>query len=430
MDDEDAASELNFEEVDPDVFAQLDDELWLEATENAPPDLDSNSRALSAHEKSFRYAGVTSHVLVAACHQLEESLEYRVRGDPYPRGLFTTALIEALGECKEDNVMWSLTHVALFERIKDIMQSIFQENRAAFRRTQTPQLEGYYKDRLVLSTPAVPHRNHAIAPITEHTTRGAYVLPVGMLAGVQEQSVFEIYDYPGGTNRRMGQFRVAGLTESQTVFNPGRDLELGPDAYAVLCTPPIALPVEMVGEFPTLYSDKSFQADLVKRLGSHVPLNHFITPVRSGHTHKLRANYSRSQGVELQNTYGAVLRIRNPLQTPDALAKAAMFFHHLDQPNLSPLHNVNMFEIRVRELAEAPTTDWSSIDRNEVNVLVPRRDRAHIAMHPTGGCTIPAPQDPNAMFGLQIINRGAYNFFIYVFYFDPSEFHMTISLNA
>ncbi|KAG8738042.1 hypothetical protein FRC10_007322 [Ceratobasidium sp. 414] len=405
-------------QVDPNELAKLDGELWSEALDNTSPNQDDSSRAVSAHPQSFRYSGATSHVLIASCHETQKSQEYRVGAAAYLQGLFTTALVEALGECKEDKVIWTVTPVALFERIKAIMQDIQRENRQALRYPQTPQCEGYNKDRPIFSTPALPHGSHAIAPILEDPDRKICMLPVGLL-GVRPQATFEIYDYPDGHLKLMGRYRVADLSDGRTILNVGRQLQLGPEAYAVMCTPPTALTVEMAGDFPALYSDRSFQAGLVSRLGNHEPLDRFITPVRSGHTHKVRASYSRSQdSVELQNTYGGVLRIRNSRHAPDALAKAVVFFNHMDQPNMSPVHNPGMFDVLIHELTPAATADWSAMDRNEL--LVPRKDRAPIPMHPTQGCVVPGS---DASFGLRIVNRSGYPFFVYVFYFDPSEFH-------
>ncbi|KAG8703724.1 hypothetical protein FRC08_002664 [Ceratobasidium sp. 394] len=415
----DETSELTLE-VDPDELAKLDGELWSEALNNTLPDQDDNSRTISAHPRSFRYSGAMSHVLIASCHETQKSQEYYLNGAASPQGLFTTALIEALDECKEDKVIWTVTPVALFKRIKEIMQDIQRGNPRALPYPQIPQCEGYNKDRPIFATPARPHGSHAIAPIVEYPDRKICVLPVGLL-GVRPQTTFEIYDYPGGRLKLIGRYRVADSSDGRTVLGVGRELQLGPDAYAVMCTPPVALTVEMAGDFPALYSDRSFQTDLVGQLGSHEPLDRFIIPVRSGHAHKIRASYSRSQGsVELQNTYGGVLRICNARHAPDALVKAVMFYNHLDQPDMSSLHNPGMFDILIRELTPTTTVDWSAMDGNEV--LVPRPDRAPIAMHPTNGCVVPGS---DASFGLQIKNRGGYPFFVYVFYFDPNDYSIS-----
>ncbi|KAG9076108.1 hypothetical protein FS749_012152 [Ceratobasidium sp. UAMH 11750] len=364
----DDVSELNIE-VDPNELSKLDGELWSEALDNALPAQDDNSRAVSAHPRSFRYSGATSHVLIASCHETQKSQEYRLNGAAYPQGLFTTALIEALGECKGDKVIWTVTPVAFFERIKAIMQEIQRGNPRALPYPQTPQCEGYNKDRPIFATPARPHGSHSIAPIVEYPDQKICVLPVGLL-GVQPRTTFEIYDYPDGRLKLIDRCQVANASDGRTVLNVRHQLQLGPEAYAVMCTPPVGLTVEMAGDFPALYNDGSFHTDLVNQLGSHEPLDRFIIPVRSEHAHKVRASYSRSQGsVELQNAHGGVLRIRNARHAPNALAKAVMFFNHLDQPNMSPVHNPGMFDILIRELAPTATADWSAMDGNEMHRL-------------------------------------------------------------
>ncbi|KAG9120958.1 hypothetical protein FRC07_003294 [Ceratobasidium sp. 392] len=405
-------------DVNPDELAELDKELWSEALDNPPPE-EEDSRDVSTHPQSFRYPSVTSHVLIASCHESQVSQEYTMRGAAYPQGLFTTALIDALGECAEDKVFWTITHVALFTRIKEIMQDIQHSNRSALRYPQIPQCEGYNKHRPVFSTPSLPHGSHAIAPLVSDPDHGTCLVPIGLLAGVRPQTAFEIYDYPNGSLRSMGRYRVAAaadISENRTRLNTPRQLQLLPEAYAVMCTPPTALPVEMTGSFPALYSDRSFQSDLASRLGIQESLDYFIAPARSGHTSKVRASCSTTRGpIELRNAYGVPLQIRNPKCVPDALAKAITFFHHLDQPNLSPMHDPNMLSVVVHALTPVQTKDWSAIDH--VEVLVPARSPPPVVMHPTNGCTIASS---GSEFGLQIVNRGAYPFFVYVFYFDPT----------
>ncbi|KAG9124736.1 hypothetical protein FRC07_010447, partial [Ceratobasidium sp. 392] len=379
------------------------------------------NKDISTHPQSFRYSSVTSHVLIASCHESQVSLEYTARGAAYPQGLFTTALIDALAECAEDKVLCTVTHVALFTRIKEIMQDIQLSTQSALRYPQIPRCEGYNKHRPVFSTPSLPHGRHAIAPLVSDPDHGTCLIPIGLLAGVRPQTAFEIYDYPNGKLRLMGRYRVAAaadIFENRTRLNTGRQLQLLPEAYAVMCIPPTALPVEMTGSFPALYSDRSFQSDLASRLGTQESLDYFIVPARSGHTYKVRASRSTARGpIELRNAYGVPLKIRNPKCVPDALAKAITFFHHLDQPNLSPVHDPNMLSVVIHALTPVQTKDWSAIDH--VEVLVPTRSLPPIAMHPTNGCTI---SGSNSEFGLQIVNRGAYPFFVYVFYFDPNDY--------
>ncbi|QRV85015.1 ICE-like protease (caspase) p20 domain protein [Ceratobasidium sp. AG-Ba] len=388
--DDDADNAIDsIHDVDLDKLIGLDQDLWSELpsdTNNDPCETNGSSRAAQNNRTlSLRYGGVTSHVLIASCHEVQTAQEYRT---PYGfQALFTTALIEALNECKEDNVIWTVTPIGLFERIKMIMEDIQHRERSL--KPQYPQCEGYYKDRPVFSTPARPHGSHAIAPIVERG--GRIILPIGLLAGVGRQSVFDIYDYPQGRLKHVDRLGAHHVLDAETSMVAGRNLNPGPDAYAVMCTPPTALPVEMVGDFAALYNDKSFQASLVGTFGSHEPLSHFINPVRS--RGKLSASYMRPHQFELRNVHGGVLRFRGASQVPGALYKAAMFFHHLDQTATSPLADPNMINLFVVRLGEAYRTDVL----REANALAPQGQPTQI--HPIRGYSVAVS---NASFGLQI----------------------------
>lgn len=373
-------------------------------------------------------------MLIAACGEDEESIEYARPTDPVPRGLFTEALIDALHDSQASNTIWALTHTGLFQRIKEMMHDTFQDNRRAFqdiRRLQTPQCEGFYRDRPIFATPANPHQYHAIAPITQ-VDHGIWVLPVGKLAGVYPQAAFEIYDYSSrGELKRVGRLNTSSVDETKTQLHAPQNLDLSPDAYAVMCTPPIALPIDITREVAPIWSNRDFQKDLSTRLGTHEPLDHFIVPVRSDHAHKLRISSSSSHSVQIQTMYGSLIDIRRsstasiiPLLS-DALGKAVMFFHHLDQSSL--VQSADLFELHTLELTETLIDDWASVDRGHVNALIPRRGSAPILLHPSSGGIVPAPPDPRTPFGLHLKSRAPYNYFIYVFYFDPSKLSLSFA---
>ncbi|KAF8607092.1 hypothetical protein BDV93DRAFT_519995 [Ceratobasidium sp. AG-I] len=416
--------------VDQDALFKLDGDLWSKQLENsASIDVDESSRVASTHPSSFRYHGVTSHVLIAACREDEVALEYTAPRDPAPRGVFTEALINALRDSLAGNILWSLTHKSLFERIKEGILDIYEDNPRVFRQRQTPQCEGFYRDRYVFATPAYPHQQHAVAPLTfDH---GAYELPVGILAGVYSRAKFEIYDYSSrGERRRIGVLDVIDVNENTTKLKAPKDLGLSPSAYAVMCSPPIALPIDVAREVFPIWSDRGFQTDLSTRLGSHEPVERFIAPIRSGGTYKLRISSSSSHSVQIQTIYGSVINIRRSSTASiipslsDALAKAVMFFHHLDQSSRVP--NADLFDAHILELVEAPITDWAAVDRGHVNALIPRRGAAPMPLRSSGlGLSLPAPSEPTTPFGLQLANRAPYNFFIYIFYFDPGDFSIT-----
>lgn len=408
---------LNFNK---DLFAKEDGELWSGLLKPTDPEKEEdNSRAVSTSPYSFRYQGVTSHVLIASCHEKEQSYEYVAQPGQPKRGLFTSALIEALGDAKEDRVIWSLTYTGLYSRIKEIMSDIGQG-----RFPQTPQCEGYHRSRYVFATPAFPHRNHAIAPIEElHQPGqiGLYVLPIGSLAGVHQKAMFKIYDYPGGRQRHIGLFPMVRSSDSQTIINAGRDLNLGSDAYAVLCTPPTALPVAISSDFIPSWNDPRFQTELSDSLGSHYPVTSYIAPVQVGQKHKLLISGSLGHGVRLETNTGSIINLRNASISlvVDALTKAVMFYHHLGQASISS-NRPEPFELQVVELAETSgLRGLAPEDQNIVGALVPRPDRSAITLHSDRETQVIAGQ--HASFGIRVRNRETTNYYIYAFYFDPSK---------
>ncbi|CUA72784.1 putative ATP-dependent helicase MG140 [Mycoplasma genitalium G37] [Rhizoctonia solani] len=405
---------------DQDSFENEDGDIWSEfLKENDEEDTGLKSRSISTtHPGSFRYQGIKSHVLIASCGENEKSFEFSIKGQP-PSGLFTRALLEALDDCRLSNMIWDVTYIGLFSRIKDFMVDLGQN-----KFPQTPQCEGYHRERHVFATPAFPHRNHAIAPITEVPQRpGQYLLPVGELAGVRPESEFEIYDYSRGQPFLKGRFRVLGTDNrggSVTTIQARNDLELSPDAYAVLCALPTQLPIDLAPDLHQVWNSQEFQSDLGKRLNSHYPIQHFITPVRSGHPSKLRVSPSRSTGgVKIEPTDGRgrpiVLRSLRIPRLSDALAKAIMFYHHLERQVISPRETPFVFQA-VELLDPAPE------DPNYLGALVEDPRQKPITFRPNEETHI---YGSNAQFGLHIENHAKEAYYVYVFYFDPNDFSIT-----
>ncbi|KAG8715600.1 hypothetical protein FRC11_002487 [Ceratobasidium sp. 423] len=331
---------LNF---DPDEFKNEDGDIWSEFLKaGGETETGLKSRSVStSNPGSFRYQGIKSHVLIASCRENEESYEYPIKAEQPPTGLFTASLLEALNHCRRLDMLWEVTYMGLFTRIKDFMADINQG-----RFPQTPQCEGYHRERHVFATPAFPHRQHAITPITESPGGpGRYLIPVGELAG-------------------------------------------------------------------------EFQDDLKRRLSSRYPINHFIDPVRPGHSSKLRVLHSASTGqVTIEPTDGRsrpiVFRRLHVPRLSDALAKAVMFYYHLERQVISS-REPNPFGFEVWELIESAPNDPSYL-----GALMPDQNRGAITFHPNEETRI---YGSNGQFGLRITNRAQQAYYIYVFYFDPNDF--------
>ncbi|KAJ1301305.1 hypothetical protein OPQ81_003707 [Rhizoctonia solani] len=406
-------------DFNPDDLIKEDGHMWSEfLNTEGEPDMRQNSRSVStSYPGSFRYQGIKSHVLIASCRENEQSFEFSIAGQP-PSGLFTAALLEALNDCRVAGMTWDVTYVGLFSRIKDFMLDLGQG-----KFPQTPQCEGYHRERQVFATPAFPHRHHAIAPITRIPPGpGHYRLPVGNLAGVVSGSEFEIYDYYKGEPHSKGCFTVYKLTGDATDIACGKDLKLGPDAYAVLCTLPRPLPIDLSPELYQMWNSEELQIDLRKRLNSRYPVNRFITLVRPGDASKLRVSHSRSTGgVKIEPTDGRgrpiVLRDLRVPRLSDTLAKAVMFYYHLERQVITSQQR-NPFVFQALELMEPPI----SSDDPYLGALVEDPRQKAITFRPNEETHI---YHSNAEWGLRIENHGTEAYYIYVFYFDPNYFSIT-----
>ncbi|CAE6474010.1 unnamed protein product [Rhizoctonia solani] len=413
--------------IDQEELMNEDGDIWSGfLQENDSPDIGRKSRSITtSNPGSFRYQGIKSHVLISSCREYEQSFEYS-KDRQVPTGLFTSALMDALQDCQELGVIWDVTYTGLFYRIKSFMHDDIKDLQKQFGRdkfNQTPQCEGYNRERHVFATPAFPHRGHAIAPITATGRSDHYVLPVSSLAGVRPDSEFEIHDYSRGQPRFKGHFRVLNIDENHgtTTVSNGQDVRLGPDAYAVLCVLPPPLYVELSPSLHSIWTHPDFQSDLKKRLNSNYSLDHFIALVRPGHTSKLRISHSTSTGgVKVEATDGRsrpiVLRDQRIRRISDTLAKAVMFYYHLERQVISS-HVASPLDFRAFELIDSAPND-----PQYPGALMRDPGREPINFQPNEETRI---YHSNAHFGLFIKNRGGHAYYIYVFYFDPNDFSIT-----
>ncbi|CEL53254.1 hypothetical protein RSOLAG1IB_06220 [Rhizoctonia solani AG-1 IB] len=417
----------NLIDIDQEEFQNEDGDIWcafLQEDENTEVGLKSRSITTS-HPGSLRYQGIKSHVLIASCREYEQSFEYsKDRG--VPTGVFTSALMDALRDCQDSGAIWDVTYTGLFSRIKSFMHDDIQDLQRQFGRDkfdQTPQCEGYNRERHVFATPALPHCGHAIAPITATGRPDCFILPVSSLAGVRPDSEFEIYDYSRGRPRHKGRFRALEIDESHgtTTISNGQNVRLSPDAYAVLCVLPPPLHVDLSPDLHPIWADPEFQSDLRKRLNSNYSVDRFITLVRSGHTSKLRVSRSTSTGgVKVEPTDGRsrpiVLRDQRIPRISDTLTKAVMFYYHLERQVISS-RVASPLDFRASELIES-----SPDDIHYLGTLMRDPEKEVVNFRPNEETHI---YHSKARFGLSIKNHGGHPYYIYIFYFDPNDFSIT-----
>ncbi|KAF8685088.1 Caspase domain [Rhizoctonia solani] len=413
--------------IDGEEFKNEDGDIWASfLRENGSADVGPKSRSIATSSPgSLRYQGIKSHTLIASCREYEESFEYSKSGQA-PTGVFTSALIDAFHDCQETGMIWDVTYTGFFFRLKSFMNDDIQGLQRQFGRdkfNQTPQLEGYNLERRVFATPALPHRDHAIAPITATGRPDHYIIPVSSLAGVRPDSEFEVYDYSQGQPRTKGRFRVSAIDEargSTTIVGSGQNPRLSPDAYAVLCILPPPLYIELSPHLYQIWTSPDFQSDLGKRLNANYPVDRFIALVRPGQASKLRVSPSASTGgIKIEPTDGRsrsiALRDQRASRLSDALAKAVMFYYHLERQVVVP-RNDTPFELQAFELIDSVPNDI-----HYRSILVPDSRRS-INFSPNEETRI---YHSNAHFGLYLKNRTSYSYYIYIFYFDPNDFSIT-----
>jgi hypothetical protein len=284
---------------------------------------------------------------------------------------------------------------------------------------QTPQCEGYNRERHIFTTPAFPHCGHAIAPITATGRSDCFILPVSSLAGVRPDSEFEIHDYSDGLPRHKGRFRVLEIDETRgtTTISNGKNMRFSPDAYAVLCVLPPPLHIDLSPNFHPIWVNPEFQSELRKRLNANYSVDRFITLVRSGHASKLRVSRSISTGdVKIEPTNGRsrpiILSDQFIHRISDTFAKAVMFYYHLERQVISS-RVASPLDFRALELIES-----SPDDIHYLGTLMRDSEKQVVNFRPNEETHI---YHSNARFGLSIKIRGGYPYYIYIFYFDPSE---------
>ncbi|KIM23672.1 hypothetical protein M408DRAFT_250848 [Serendipita vermifera MAFF 305830] len=168
--------------------------------------------------RGFLHTGLRSHILLAACSEKEKAMEHN------GRGVFTEALLEALIATGG-----RVSYCDLLLRLQPLPR-------------QTPQCEGFYKNRTLWNSIAM-----AIGPrlLRVRCEKESYILEAGTAHGVTEKTRFTIYeeisDYP---SKAQGVFVVQStdlirstlvpLSDSGTTIATESRTHLKPNLFALL----------------------------------------------------------------------------------------------------------------------------------------------------------------------------------------------------
>ncbi|TDL18810.1 hypothetical protein BD410DRAFT_792791 [Rickenella mellea] len=348
-----------------------------------------------------------SHILLAACGRGEQAWE----NPKTKRGLFTTALLETLSNCK----LHDLTYSTLFRQIH-----------IPAGPPQTPHCYGRYIGRRVFNENA----NGADPSFALGYTKddGTIILDAGDIHGVQPSSKYSIYksNIPSGpSNILLGFFIVQSITPTASVLVPASD------------TPSLDIPSRFFAK-DTNYGTREpvrvycndrerLESILLKALQrEHIPSleTSGIAFVGNAEFADLSVSfegnqvvYCRKEGIE---TAFVGSRLKRTTQVDNAegvfavLRAYAKFNFHLNTTNISihPISNDKItMELQRLEGEWSPEYKWvvtpagsNLIGNDQVDVVV----------------------DSNTLFGVTIHNHTDSPLYPYLFYFDGSDFGIQV----
>lgn len=395
-----SASGTREEEDDPDRaprVANLDNLLTLSAT--LDDDILGTDNRSSIIAKGFSHRDMRSHVLLAACGSDELSYETNARGD------YTTALLSVLKASGASK----LTYKGCMHRFPSLPK-------------QNPHCEGYHVNRFFFNAKAAGASRKFIS-ITQ--SEGKVTLKAGAAQGITLGSIFDVHaDHViRKSNQSLGQLRVSAIEPFSSTLLPLDDQS----SFAV--PTPAYGSQSGIGpgqEISIYFTDrflesgarssnewqKAFKADETKvafQLVESEDLAQLVVDVE-GSGRGSRATFRTRHG--LSNTHGITLL---PHTTPNraedvlpVLRAAALWFWHVDRTSSEHPFNkrVQMRFFRVEESAE----------QNE------NGDHIRRAIEPDLNSTgvINILENPDEMYGIELVNNSSRDLYPYLFYFDAS----------
>ncbi|KZV62932.1 hypothetical protein PENSPDRAFT_641580 [Peniophora sp. CONT] len=375
-----------------------------QAEDLIPPTLDKDiwskvpdDRAIAV-AAGFAKSGSRSHVLLAACREVEKSHEENGRGE------FTRALLDTLRSVATDKI----TYQDLMQRLPDIPDQI-------------PQCEGRNTDRLLFNALA-PSKGRVVYPVAMKD--GQYIMDGGSIHGVTDEAQFSLY--PG---RDFSSSDTPLTTVVATAVNAFSTVLTFSDSSAS----PLSLPSACF----------AFQTSMgqAEALRLHIPLSKDLRPVMEALAKELQLQQEAgSPSILLGDEAQADLSVRardgvieyligdslinihglNRLcQTTKAetrfihpvLRAASHFFWHLHR---SPKKNLLRSKVTV-EVFRIEEDEDGELDEDLQSPLVTRGDNLLQA----GVVNVVA--DHKTMYGVRVINNVSVPLHVWAFFFDCSD---------
>jgi hypothetical protein len=357
---------------------------------------------------------MSSHVLLAACRQEQYAYE-TISVEGQPCGFFTSNLVILLNQVDLDRCTY-------FDLLNLLPEQI----------DQNPQCEGTNKKRTLFN--AKPGRGNPMAFGLTKMDGGEIVVKAGAIHGVVVGTEFAVLDPEAESSARkvLGVLIAASVGIHESIMTPRGDFLVPMGAKAV---------VEdwKNGTFTLkVFMQDGFGPELISALFPEI-LARITQPglveKLAGRSYVRADSHNNADVVLFLNTNNeltikrmdvtvagfADLMISHTLQNPaDQLPyvvdAVAHFNRHLDRRNKNSSLQTEVV-LELHRLMPGTNQPWFKVpDENIGNLLVDNQARIVL--------------DVNALYGFTIVNHSNLDLFPYLFYFDPSNYSIEVSISS
>ncbi|KAI0319917.1 caspase domain-containing protein [Amylostereum chailletii] len=361
----------------------------------------------------FAYAGLSSHVLLAACSPNEIAMERN------GRGMFTTALLKSLESSR---------NVTYKDLIRDL--GVLKPG------PQNPQCEGKNGDRVIF-TKYVPNQRRPRYRIREK--KGIYTLDAGEVQGIVAGDEFDIHTSAEDSKETFtGKMKATTVEASRTVLGPLPDAT----AFTIGSSSAFAFESRLSAKWASfrlrITSDGTIEGNLKATHDALQKLNSRPRDLRwervleiTGEVADVEINFKDGQvGFLVSDSTKALhLPSRYHSAPPNVdfqhirdvvLHGVAHYYWHLNRPDrLHDVKNLRPFKGAV-SIEFTKLKDSGVLDDEFKSILVP--DGPGIT--PTKG-RIDVTADSKTPYGITLTSTAKYPLYAYVFYFNCSNLSIT-----
>jgi hypothetical protein len=353
----------------------------------------------------FKHSYMASHVLLAACRQGQHAYE-ATTADGFPCGFFADNLVKQLRVVDLDRVTYADLLSLLPERIN-----------------QNPQCEGENKTRFLFNGKAAIGDPKAFKLVK---TNGTIEVHAGSIHGVVVGTEFTVQDFDASSRTTLGvlvalsvniDFSILGCRPGANIFDmPQGAKAVVSDWSNDALTLKVAIELDAEDQLArALFPKRDLtQPDQIERILS----KRFVKVYgRTNADIVVKRDSSGADNLVIERLDPLIPTYANPTTRFNATKKLdclsyifeaiAQFNYHLARHNGDhPLEELVSLELYKLNAARLP-------DGEVGNLLVNNDARLLL--------------EEQARYGLAIINRSRHNLFPYLFYFDPSDYNISVS---